>query len=299
MRVLVTGGAGFLGSHLTDALLDRGDEVVVLDDLSRGSRDQVNHGAKFVNGDVRSFADWEIACDDFKPEVIHHLAAVNGTKRFHDEADLVVDVNVNGTRNALQIAKKHDCRVIFYSSPESFGEQESMPLSNDSDSLFPPAHLHQRHSYGASKHIGELLCQFEVRNGLDVRIARPCNAYGPRLHGDDNGQVVSMMMAADPIVVHGDGSQTRCLTWVGDVIDGLLTLTDMDGLEGMAFNLGSTNEITMLELANLISKIRGVRIIHGDANHGDSKRRLPDVSMNEKISWKATTNLSDGLAQLR
>ncbi|NCF96415.1 MAG: NAD-dependent epimerase/dehydratase family protein [Euryarchaeota archaeon] len=299
MEILVTGGAGFLGSHLVDALIARGDQVIVFDDLSRGSSDQIADGTTFVEGDVRSIQDWERIFKAHSPKVIHHLAAVNGTRRFHKEADLVVDVNINGTRNALQLAKKHGCRMIFYSSPESFGEQESMPLSNDSESLFPPAHIHQRHSYGASKHIGELLCQFEVRNGLDVRIARLCNAYGPRLHGDDNGQVVSMMMAADPIVVHGDGSQTRCLTWVGDVIDGLLTLTDMDGLEGEAFNLGSTDEITMLELANLISKVRGVGIIHGDANHGDSKRRLPDVSMNEKISWKATTNLSDGLAQLR
>ena len=106
------------------------------------------------------------------------------------------------------------------------------------------------------------------------------------------------MMAANPIVVHGDGSQTRSLTWVGDIIDGLLKLTDIDGLEGDAFNLGSTNEITMLELANIISKIRDVRIIHGDANHGDSKRRLPDVSMNSKISWEAKTPLSEGLTQL-
>ena len=245
MRVLVTGGAGFLGSHLTDALLDRGDEVVVLDDLSRGSRDQVNHGAKFVNGDVRSFKDWEIACNDFNPEVIHHLAAVNGTKRFHDEADLVVDVNINGTRNALRMAVEQKCKLVFYSSPESFGEQENMPLSNESDSLFPPAHLHQRHSYGVSKHIGELLCQFEVRKGLDVRIVRPCNAYGPRLHGDENGQVVSMMMSSNPIVVHGDGLQTRSLTWVGDVIEGLLAVSDAEGIEGKAFNLGSTEETTM------------------------------------------------------
>ena len=298
MEILVTGGAGFLGSHLVDALIARGDQVIVFDDLSRGSSDQVAEGAIFVEGDVRSIQDWEGIFQSHSPKVIHHLAAINGTRRFHKEADLVVDVNVNGTRNALSIAKKYGCRMIFYSSPESFGEQESMPLSNDSDSLFPPAHLHQRHSYGASKHIGEILCQFEVRQGLDVRIARPCNAYGPRLHGDDNGQVVSMMMAANPIVVHGDGSQTRSLTWVGDIIDGLLKLTDIDGLEGDAFNLGSTNEITMLELANIISKIRDVRIIHGDANHGDSKRRLPDVSMNSKISWEAKTPLSEGLTQL-
>ena len=299
MKILVTGGAGFLGSHLVDALIARGDQVVVFDDLSRGSYNQIADGATFVEGDVRSIQDWEQIFESHSPKVIHHLAAINGTRRFHKEADLVVDVNVNGTRNALQLAERHGCRLIFYSSPESYGEQDSMPLSNDSESLFPPAHIHQRHSYGASKHIGELLCQFAVKNGLDVRIVRPCNVYGPRLRGDDNGQVVSMMMAAEPIVVHGDGSQTRSLTWIGDVIEGLLTITDMDGLEGEAFNLGSTDEITMLELANMISEIRGVGIIHGDPNHGDSKRRLPDVSMNNKISWKANTSLTDGLAQLR
>ena len=299
MRVLVTGGAGFLGSHLVDALVERGDEVVVLDDLSRGSKSQIADGAKFVHGDVRSVADWKEVCSGFSPQIIHHLAAVNGTRRFHKEADLVVDVNVNGTRNALKFAKEYNSRMIFYSSPESFGEQEEMPLSNDSPSLFPPAHLHQRHSYGSSKHIGELLCQFEVRNGLDVRIVRPCNVYGARLHGDENGQVVSMMMAANPIVVHGDGEQTRSLTWIADVIEGLLKVSDIEGLTGNAFNLGSTQEVTMLELANLIAKMRDVEVVFGKENLGDSKRRLPDVSMNDAIQWQATTSLQQGLSQLR
>ncbi|RJU85392.1 MAG: NAD-dependent epimerase/dehydratase family protein [Candidatus Poseidoniales archaeon] len=298
MLVLVTGGAGFLGSHLVDSLLERGDEVIVFDDLSRGSASQIGKGAIFVEGDVRSVDDWNRVFSEHSPDVIHHLAAINGTRRFHKEADLVVDVNVNGTRNALLYAKEHRCRLVFYSSPESFGEQEVMPLSNDSDSLFPPAHLHQRHSYGASKYIGEILCQFEVRNGLDVRIARPCNVYGPRLHGDENGQVVSMMMNSNPIVVHGDGMQTRSLTWIDDVIQGLLLINDMDGLGGMAFNLGSTVEITMLDLAKEISNRRGVDIVHSGPNHGDSKRRLPDVSSNEILSWKATTSLQEGLNQL-
>ena len=298
MRVLVTGGAGFLGSHLVDALVARGDEVVVLDDLSRGSKSQVSPDATFVHGDVRSLDDWEMACENFTPEIIHHLAAVNGTRRFHKEADLVVDVNVNGTINAITSAKKIGCKLIFYSSAEAFGEQESMPLTNDSNSTFTPAHLHQRHSYGASKHIGELLCQFEVRNGLDIRIVRPCNVYGPRLCGDENGQVVSMMLQADPIIVHGDGSQTRCLTWVGDVIAGVLKVADTESLSGHAFNLGSTNEVTMLELAETISNLRGIDVEFGESNHGDSKRRLPDVSMNEVIDWKATTSLQQGLNQL-
>ena len=298
MRILVTGGAGFLGSHLVDALVARGDEVVVLDDLSRGDKAHINPNATFIQGDVRSFADWEKACDGFNPDVIHHLADINGTRRFHKEANLVVDVNVNGTRMSLRAAKKFDSNLIFYSSPEAFGEQESMPLNNESTSVFTPAHLHQRHSYGASKHIGELLCQFESRKGLDIRIVRPCNVYGPRLRGDDNGQVVSMMMESNPIVVHGDGLQTRSLTWVHDVIEGLLKVNDKANLSGKAFNLGSNEEISMLDLATKIAKLRGVGVTHGDTNHGDSRRRLPDVSMNKEIQWSARTTLDEGLSQL-
>ena len=298
MRILVTGGAGFLGSHLVDALVARGDEVVVLDDLSRGDKAHINPNATFIQGDVRSFADWEKACDGFNPDVIHHLAAINGTRRFHKEANLVVDVNVNGTRMSLRAAKKFNSNLIFYSSPEAFGEQESMPLNNESTSVFTPAHLHQRHSYGASKHIGELLCQFESRKGLDIRIVRPCNVYGPRLRGDDNGQVVSMMMESNPIVVHGDGLQTRSLTWIHDVIEGLLKVNDKSNLSGKAFNLGSNDEISMLDLATKIAKLRGVGVTHGDTNHGDSRRRLPDVSMNKEIQWYARTTLDEGLSQL-
>ena len=279
-------------------MVERGDEVVVLDDLSRGDKSQITQGAIFVQGDVRLFSDWEKACDEFNPDVIHHLAAVNGTRRFHKEADLVVDVNVNGTRMSLKAAKKYDSTLIFYSSPEAFGEQENMPLRNDSNSVFTPAHLHQRHSYGTSKHIGELLCQFESRKGLDVRIVRPCNVYGPRLRGDDNGQVVSMMMEANPIVVHGDGLQTRSLTWIHDVIVGLLKVNDATDLSGKAFNLGSEDEISMLDLATKIANLRGVQIVHGESNHGDSKRRLPDLSMNIEIDWAAKTTLDDGLSQL-
>ena len=298
MRVLVTGGAGFLGSHLVDSLVGRGDEVVVLDDLSRGHMSQIDSSARFVRGDVRSSEDWEKACHNFHPEVIHHLAAVNGTRRFHKEADLVVDVNVNGTRLALEYAKLHSSRLVFYSSPEAYGEQEKMPLSNGSNSLFTPAHLHQRHSYGASKHIGELLCQFEERKGLDVRIVRPFNVYGPRLHGDENGQVVSMMIEASPIEVHGDGLQTRCLTWVGDVVEAMIKVGIQRGLEGKSFNLGSTDEISIIDLASKIAGLRGVEIVYTKPNNGDSKRRVPDISMNAAIGWVAKTSLDEGLSHL-
>ena len=300
MRVLVSGGAGFLGSHLVDQLLSRGDEVVVFDDLSRGHQEQVPDGVILVEGDVRDSTKWNEICTQYSPELIHHLAAVNGTRRFHREADLVVDVNVNGTKNAIEAAKEIGARLVFYSSPESYGEQSVMPLSGDSTSVFTPAHEHQRHSYGASKYLGELLIHHAIRDfGLDARIVRPFNAYGPRLHGDADGQVVSMMLLANPIEVHGDGSQTRSMTWVGDVVEGMLKVGDLPNLCGMAFNLASGEEVSMLNLASMISEITGAKIVHTEANHGDSKRRVADLTGNDEIGWKASTSLAEGLPQLR
>ena len=298
MRILVTGGAGFIGSHLVDAFVARGDEVFVMDNLSRGEQKHIDAKARFENLDVRNYADWKFICDQFQPDVIHHLAAINGTKRFHNEANLVVDVNVNGTINAIKSAKEFNAKLVFYSSPEAFGEANTMPLSNESNSVFTPADIHQRHSYGSSKYIGEILCQFAVRNGQDIRIVRPFNVYGPRLRGDDNGQVVSMMLYSNPIIVHGDGSQTRSFTWIGDVVDGLLKINDGKELAGKSFNLGRVEETTILELAEMISKITNAEIEFGSKNHGDSARRVPDISQNNLISWNAKTSLIEGLNQL-
>ena len=298
MRILVTGGAGFIGSHLVDALVARKDEVTVIDNLSRGEVQNLPSSANFIEGDVRDSAFFQKICGEFKPDVIHHLAAVNGTKRFHEEASLVVDVNVNGTINAIDSAKNCGAKLIFYSSPEAFGEVEKMPISNASESVFTPAHLHQRHSYGSSKYIGEILCQYAVRAGQDICIVRPFNAYGPRLRGDANGQVVSMMLQSNPIIIHGDGSQTRSFTWIGDVVEALLKINDATKLSGSSFNLGSEEEISIQNLADLISKKTGSKIEYGDKNHGDSLRRKPDVSMNKAIDWSAKTSIEDGLNQL-
>ena len=301
MRVLVTGGAGFLGSHLVDSLLQRGDEVVVLDDLSRGNEEQLPSGIKLIKGDCRDLESWEKACEN-PPDLIHHLAAINGTRLFHEIADVVVDVNVNGTKNAILIAKKYGVSLVFYSSPEAFGEQENMPLSNKSNSLFPPANLHQRHSYGASKYLGEIMVQHAVRSGLDARIVRPYNVYGPRLHGGKYGQVVAMMiqdaLQNKVVEIHGDGTQTRSLTWVEDVVKGMLLVGDIPNLAGQSFNLGSTVETQINILAELVCKFTGAEKTYVDANHGDSKRRVPDVTGNQIIGWQATTSLESGLRNL-
>lgn len=146
------------------------------------------------------------------------------------------------------------------------------------------------------------MVQHAVRSGLDARIVRPYNVYGPRLHGGKNGQVVAMMiqdaLQNKVVEIHGDGTQTRSLTWVDDVVKGMLLVGDIPKLVGQSFNLGSTTETPMDVLAELVCKFTGAEKKYVDANHGDSKRRVPDVTGNQIIGWRATTPLESGLRKL-
>jgi nucleoside-diphosphate-sugar epimerase len=176
-----------------------------------------------------------------------------------------------------------------------------MPLSEQSEAVFSPAHLHQRHSYGASKYLDEVAIQHAVRSkDLDGRIVRPFNAYGPRLPSDEYGQVIAIMLAkaksGHDIEVHGDGQQTRSFTWIHDVIEGMLLVSDQEGLAGKAFNLGRDEEISILDLAERIAALGSAKIVMQGSYHGDSTRRLPDLTGNQLISWRANTSLSEGLA---
>ena len=304
MKVIVTGGAGFLGSHLVDALISRGDEVVVIDNLFRGLRENVNPKAIFIEGDVCDYSVLTAAVEELGGvDLIHHLAAINGTKWFHEAADKVISVNINATHRVIELALECDARLVIASSPEAYGEQSTMPLSCESEAVFPPAHIHQRHSYGASKYLDEVALQHAVRiNGLDGRIIRPFNAYGPRLRGDEYGQVIAMMLAKAKsglaIEVHGDGKQTRSFTWVHDVIEGMLKVSDQDGLAGKSFNLGRDEEISIFALAERIASLCPAQIVMKGSYHGDSIRRLPDLTDNQSIAWCAETSLDEGLTIL-
>ena len=301
MKVLVTGGAGFLGSSLVEKLIEQGHQVAVVDDLSRGKASQVHPDAKLfiadasIEGNLDEALQWLGGLD-----LIHHLAAINGTKRFHEQADLVIKTNVNSTHVALSLAQEQNARVVVYSSPEAYGETNEMPLQSTTWSSFPPASLHQRHAYGASKYLDEVAAHHAVRvHGLDVRIVRPFNAYGPRLLGDEEGQVIAMMFAramqGEPIIVHGDGSQTRSFTWIDDVIDGAYKAGQIDGCNGMSFNLGRPEEVSILDLANRIASLTKTSVIHGEGYPGDSLRRLPDVASCQNLAWEASTSLDEGL----
>jgi UDP-glucose 4-epimerase len=302
MKVIVTGGAGFIGSHLVDALIARGDEVVVVDVLFRGLRENINSKAIFIEGNVCDYSVLTAAVSELGGvDLIHHLAAINGTKWFHEAAAEVISVNINATHRVIELALEHDARLVIASSPEAYGEQKVMPLSEQSEAVFSPAHLHQRHSYGASKYLDEVAIQHAVRSkDLDGRIVRPFNAYGPRLPSDEYGQVIAIMLAkaksGQDIEVHGDGQQTRSFTWIHDVIEGMLLVSDQEGLAGKAFNLGRDEEISILDLAERIAALGSAKIVMQGSYHGDSTRRLPDLTGNQLISWRANTSLSEGLA---
>lgn len=311
MRILVTGGAGFLGSSLVESLVNLGHDVIVIDNCWRGSKENlrmVEDNITFIKGDACVSTTYEMIANPSSVDIVYHLAAINGTKWFHEEPRMVMDVNLNSTLRSLEFAEEYNCRYVFTSSPEAYGESEIMPLGGDEASVFPVAHEHQRHAYGASKYLGELAVQHAVRQGLDARIVRPFNGYGPRLLGNEYGQVVAMMLQRavhqGEIIVHGDGLQTRSLTYIDDLVRGIEAAGLVEGLEGMSLNLGSEEECTMLDLAQRVAELVGnetghtVRIRYEQGHPGDSKRRLPNLEQTKKhLDWQAHTTLEDGLGQ--
>ena len=311
MRILVTGGAGFLGSSLVESLVNHGHEVLVIDNCWRGSNENlrmVENSITFIEGDACVLDTYQMIANPRSVDIVFHLAAINGTKWFHEEPRMVMDVNLNSTLRSLEFAEENNCRYVFTSSPEAYGESEIMPLGGNEASVFPVAHEHQRHAYGASKYLGELAVQHAVRQGLDARIVRPFNGYGPRLLGNEYGQVVAMMLQRavqqGEIIVHGDGLQTRSLTYIDDLVRGIEAAGLVEGLGGMSLNLGSEEECTMIDLAQRVAELVGnetgqtVRIRYEQGHPGDSKRRLPNLEQTKKhLNWQASTTLEDGLTQ--
>ncbi len=316
MRCIVTGGAGFLGSYLTEQLVATGHSVAVIDDMFRGKQKNLEgckgmEGYYLIMGDAAERANYEKAADKLGGvDCVYHLAAINGTKWFHERPDFVIRVNIDTLRVALDFASTRGSRFVFTSSPEAFGEQSEMPLSNASNSLFSPPEQHGRHSYGASKYLGEVMVQHAVKtSSLDARIVRPFNAYGPRLPGDSYGQVTGIFLEQclknKPISVHGDGTQTRSFTWVEEVVEGIRIAGELeiglDGsrLAGASFNLGNTTEVSIAELAKMCLEITGSgsEINYQEVGHpGDSRRRVPDVSQADLVlGWRATTSIEEGL----
>jgi UDP-glucuronate decarboxylase len=298
VRILVTGGAGFIGSHLCDSLLADGHDVIALDNFITGRRHNIAHLADhprfhLIEHDV-------IDPIDLVVEQIYHLASPAspvGYMRHPIETHLTNSV---GTLNMLRIAQEHQARFLFTSTSEAYGNPTVHPQPEtyfgNVNSIGP------RSCYDESKRFGESITMEYVRQyGLDARLVRIFNTYGPRNDPKDGRVIPNFISAAlrhESLVIHGDGSQTRSLCFVSDLIRGLRAAMDTPGTMGQVFNLGNPDERTVLELAEIINRLCGstapIRFI--DARQDDPERRCPDITKaREVLGWSPVVGLEEGL----
>ena len=292
MRAVVTGGAGFIGSHVVDALIARGDEVHVLDDLSHGKREQVAAGAELHVGDIRE-PDTVFAA--VRPEAVLHLAAQMDVRVSVEDPALDADVNVLGTVRILEAARRHGAKVVFASSGGAiYGECDGpAPESAELRPLAP---------YGASKLCGEeYLATWNRLHGTSHVSLRLANVYGPRQDAHGEAGVVAIFMgalreAATPRI-YGDGSQTRDYVFVGDVVRAFVTALEHDG---GVFNVGTGVETSVVALYGAVAQASGVERDpeFAEPRLGELQRSVLDASLAARaLGWRPEHALADGLAR--
>ena len=292
MRAIVTGGAGFIGSHVADALVARGDEVHVLDNLSSGRRENVSQGARLHEADLRSDAD--AVFDEVRPEACFHLAAQADVRVSVEDPVYDAQVNVLGTLRVLEAARRHGAKVIFSSTGGAiYGEADGGPAREDSvrRPLAP---------YGASKLAGEeYLATYNRLHDAHHVALRYGNVYGPRQdpHGEAGVVAIFMGLLADGGTprIFGDGRQTRDYVFVADVVDATLAALDHDG---GVLNVGTGRETSVLELLDAISEAAGVRREpeFAPARLGELQRSVLDTGLAEReLGWRAQRSLDEGL----
>jgi len=307
VKVLITGGGGFIGSHLADAFLARGDEVVGLDIAPdykiRHMLD--NPKFKYVKGSIFDFELLESLMR--KSDVCYHLAAVVGVEHYVGDPFHVLNVNVNGTQNVLKIAHRYDTKVVFASTSEIYGKSKDTPFKEDGDRVLGSTRI-DRWCYSTSKAVGEHFCFAYQKLGLPIAIVRFFNLYGPRLDKLDVGRVITIFMGqllrGEDITVIGDGKQTRAFTFIDDAVKAIVKTGTEKEAEGGIFNIGTDRETTILELAETMIKIGGgkskVKFVQQEKIYGtsyeDVPRRYPDITrMRTILGVEPSTSLEDGV----
>jgi UDP-glucose 4-epimerase len=306
MRLLVTGGAGFIGSHLTDRLIDAGHAVDVLDNLETGSLENLAQASKssqlnFINGSVLDpdVVDQLVA----QAEYVYHLAAAVGVFNILERPLASLMTNLRGTENVLDSALKHSRPTLIASSSEVYGKNISDSLGED-DSRIMGSPLMLRWSYSQAKALDETLAYAYWRDkGLPTRIVRFFNTVGPRQLGA-YGMVVPRFVAAalanEDLTIYGDGKQTRCFGHVSDIIDALIAVSNSDRTIGTVVNIGNSEEISIHDLAQRIiqstnSKSKIVYVAYENAykpGFEDMERRVPNIArIKELTGWAPTRNL--------
>ena len=313
MSTLVTGGNGFIGSHLAELLSTKGEQVIVIDDFSSSvssvSKDlQSSELVKLVKG---SILDQKLV-EDIMQSVnkCYHLAAVVGVERINSEPLQSLEVNIKGTENILLAATKYDIQTLLASSSEIYGRNPNMPLTEESDRVLGSPKI-ARWSYSEAKAIDEFYAfELHKKNSLKVSIARLFNTVGPRQSGTYGMVLPRFVKAAlsnQPLIVHGDGRQTRSFCAVSDVVEALSDLMDTPESIGQAYNIGSTSEISIKDLASKVIELTESNSQIEFKTHsevfGESfeepVRRVPDISkITKTVGWKPKKSLDKIILEL-
>jgi UDP-glucose 4-epimerase len=309
---LVTGGAGFIGSHIVESLLGRGDLVVVLDNLSTGRFRNLEPVEKhpnfrFVHGSVLD----PLMVDELVHEcdVVVHLAAAVGVKLIVEQPLKSFTTNIHGSHNVIEAAYRHRRQILLTSTSEIFGKNGHGALAENADRVLGPTTT-ARWAYSTAKAVDEILAYaYHRERGLPTTVVRLFNTVGPRqsaAYGMVVPRLVRQAVDGQPLTVHGDGHQTRCFCHVADVVDGILGLLDHPDAKGEVFNLGSTEEISILKLAHRIIQQTGstspIQLVPYDEAYPvgfeDMRRRVPDTSKLRAVTgWNPTRTLTDILTE--
>ena len=300
---LVTGGAGFIGSHLCDRLMAEGARVVALDNLQTGRLENIEH----LFGSARFDFIRHDVIDELPPRLasaglthVYHLASAASPPHYQADPEHTLLTNVMGTRNALRLAERSGARLLLTSTSEVYGDPEVHPQPEDYRGAVNCTG--PRACYDEGKRAAETLAFDFLRAGrADVRVARLFNTYGPRMRCDD-GRVVSNIvcqaLAGDDITIYGGGSQTRSFCFVDDTVDGLMRLMDCEGAAGMPINLGNPEELTIRRLVERVVALTGTdsRLVHRPLPADDPRRRKPDIARAaDLLGWRPSVDLDQGL----
>ena len=300
MKTLVTGGAGFIGSHLCEKLLGEGHKVICMDNLSTGSKDNIQHLLDYQMFVYKEHDITKPLAIEEKIDHLFHLASPASPVDYQEMPIETLLTGSSGTHNALELAKEKDATFLLASSSEVYGDPDVHPQREDYLGNVNP--VGPRSSYDEAKRFAEALTMaYHRKYGLDVRIVRIFNTYGPRMRKDDGRAIpnfITQALANEPITVYGDGSQTRSFCYISDMVDGICKTMFSKEMSGEVVNLGSQNETTVLELAERIKKLTNSnsKIAFKKLPEDDPKQRCPDISKaTEILGWEPKVNLDAGL----